>query len=74
MCRIYKCNRHSKKYIETTTVTKKALVVGIEQLSKYINKNDTGTSIILSDGAGAVLFEGTSEKKKYYSKHRNNNR
>lgn len=56
----------AQKYIETTTA-KKALVVGIEQLSKYINKADTGTSIILSDGAGAVLLEETSENKKYYS-------
>ena len=56
----------AQKYIETTTA-KKALVVGIEQLSKYINKADTGTSIILSDGAGAVLLEKTSENKKYYS-------
>ena len=53
----------AQKYLETTTA-KKALV---EQLSKYINKADTGTSIILSDGAGAVLLEETSENKKYYS-------
>ena len=56
----------AQKYLETTTA-KKALVVGIEQLSKYINKADTGTSIILSDGAGTVLLEETSENKKYYS-------
>ena len=57
----------AKKYIEGNTA-KKALVVGIEQLSKYVNKNDIGTSIILSDGAGAILIEGTAEEKKYCSK------
>ena len=57
----------AKKYIEGNTA-KKALVVGIEQLSKYVDKNDIGTSIILSDGAGAILIEGTAEEKKYCSK------
>ena len=57
----------AKKYIEGSTA-KKALVVGIEQLSKYVDKNDIGTSIILSDGAGAILIEGTAEEKKYCSK------
>ena len=57
----------AKKYIEGNTA-KKALVVGIEQLSKYVDKNNIGTSIILSDGAGAILIEGTAEEKKYCSK------
>ena len=57
----------AKKYIEGSTA-KKALVVGIEQLSKYVDKNDIGTAIILSDGAGAILIEGTVEEKKYCSK------
>ena len=57
----------AKKYIEGNTA-RKALVVGIEQLSKYVDKNDIGTSIILSDGAGAILIEGTAEEKKYCSK------
>ena len=57
----------AKKYIEGSTA-KKALVVGIEQLSKYVDKNDIGTAIILSDGAGAILIEGTAEEKKYCSK------
>ena len=57
----------AKKYMESSK-TKKALIVGIEQLSKYVDKNDIGTSIILSDGAGAILIEGTAEEKKYCSK------
>ena len=57
----------AKKYMESSK-TKKALIVGIEQLSKYVDKNDIGTAIILSDGAGAILIEGTAEEKKYCSK------
>ena len=55
----------AKLYIETGRV-KKALVIGVDRLSEYINKEDVGTSIILSDGAGAVLIEGINQNKKYY--------
>lgn len=56
----------AKLYIETEKV-KKALIVGVDTLSKYLDFNDTGTSIILSDGAGATLLEGTKEEKQYIS-------
>lgn len=45
---------------------KKAIVVGVDILSKYTNTEDIGTSIILSDGAGATLFE-SSEDNMYFS-------
>ena len=52
-------------YINSGKV-KKAIVVGVDVLSKYTNKEDIGTAIILSDGAGATLFEKTEEDF-YYS-------
>ena len=46
---------------------KKALVIGVDKLSEYTDKDDVGTSIILSDGAGAILLEaqkhGENEQK-----------
>lgn len=45
---------------------KKAIIVGVDILSKYTNTEDIGTSIILSDGAGATLFE-SSEDNMYFS-------
>lgn len=35
---------------------KRALVIGVDILSKYTADRDVGTSIILSDGAGAILL------------------
>lgn len=43
----------------------KSIVVGVDVLSKYTNKNDIGTAIILGDGAGATLYEKSDY---YYSK------
>lgn len=53
-------------YIQTDRA-KRILVVGTDILSKYTNPEDVGTAIILSDGAGAVLLEGTEEEKIYSS-------
>ena len=52
-------------YINSGKV-EKAVVVGVEVLSKYTNKEDVRTAIILSDGAGATLLEKT-EDDFYYS-------
>ena len=56
----------AKNYIQCGKI-EKALVIGVDILSKYINETDIGTSIIFSDGAGAVLIEKTTEKKLYIS-------
>jgi len=40
-----------------TGQARKALVVGGELLSKYINWQDRGTCVIFADGAGAVVIE-----------------
>ena len=56
----------ARNYIVIEKVNK-ALVVGVEILSKYTDKTDLSTSIILSDGAGAILLEKTENDKKYES-------
>lgn len=42
-----------------------ALVVGVEQLSNYLDKEDLNTTIILGDGAGATLIGKGNEDKLY---------
>ena len=37
----------------------KALVVGVDVLSKYVNWQDRGTCVLFGDGAGAVVLEAT---------------
>lgn len=44
-----------------------ALVIGVEQLSKFIDKSDISTAVVLSDGAGAVLLRACDEEKFYFS-------
>lgn len=44
------------------------LVIGVETLSKYLDKDDISTSILLGDGAGATLI-GKSKEEKIYAKN-----
>ena len=44
-----------------------ALVIGVEKLSKVLDKNDINTAILLGDGAGATI--GTKAKNKLYDKN-----
>ena len=46
----------AQMYIDTNRIDK-AIVVGVEKLSEYTNKEDIGTAILLADGAGATLVE-----------------
>lgn len=55
----------AQMYINSGKI-EKAVVVGVDILSKYTDENDLGTAIILSDGAGATLFEA-SNNNLYYS-------
>ena len=48
-------------------ISKKALVVGVDILSKYVDEKDIATAVVLSDGAGAILLEETTEEKMYFS-------
>lgn len=51
----------AQMYINSGKV-EKAIVVGVDVLSKYTNQEDISTSIILADGAGATLFESSKDK------------
>lgn len=53
----------ARKYIELDEI-EYALVIGVEKLSKYIDKNDINTAILLGDGAGATLI-GKAENRRY---------
>ncbi len=55
----------AQMYIKSGKV-EKAIVVGADILSKYTDEEDIGTAIILSDGAGATLYQKSKEDE-YYS-------
>ncbi len=52
-------------YIKTGKI-EKALIIGVDVLSEIIDKQDIGTRVVLSDGAGALLVEKTEEQRKYH--------
>lgn len=56
----------ARNYIAIGKV-KSAMIVGVDILSKFVNKEDIGTAIILSDGAGATVIQETNKVKKYES-------
>ena len=53
-------------YLETDKA-KMPLVVGVDLLSKCIDQKDVSTSILLSDGAGAVILQKAKEENRLYS-------
>lgn len=56
----------ARNYISIGKI-KTAMVIGVDILSKYVNNEDIGTAIILSDGAGATILQKSSKEKKYES-------
>lgn len=56
----------ARLYIDNKIV-KKAIVIGVDILSKCLDDKDIGTTIVLSDGAGATLLEYTERETKYYA-------
>ncbi len=44
-----------------TGIYKRALVIGVDQNSRYLNFEDRSTSILFGDGAGAVILESSHE-------------
>ena len=44
--------------------SKRALVIGADNLSKLVNWEDRNTCILFGDGAGAVIMEATEDKNK----------
>ena len=55
----------AQMYIDSVKI-EKAIVIGVDILSKYTNQDDINTAIILADGAGATLFE-SSNNNLYFS-------
>lgn len=43
-----------------------ALIIGVENLSRFLNFEDIKTSILLGDGAGATLIGKSDKNKKYF--------
>lgn len=60
----------AKLYIDSGTI-KKALIIGVDKLSEIIDKEDVGTAVVLSDGAGATLIakDEESKNKRMYVTH-----
>lgn len=56
----------AKKYIQSGDVNK-ALIIGVDKLSEFVDKDDIDTSILLADGAGCLLIEKVNETKLYDS-------
>lgn len=50
----------AKQFIESNTY-RKALVIGVEKLSKVTDWNDRNTAVLFGDGAGAVILGPVSE-------------
>lgn len=50
----------AKQFIESNTY-RKALVIGVEKLSKITDWNDRNTAVLFGDGAGAVILGPVSE-------------
>lgn len=55
----------AQMYIDSGKI-EKAIVIGVDILSKYTNRDDINTAIIFADGAGATLFED-SNNNLYFS-------
>jgi 3-oxoacyl-[acyl-carrier-protein] synthase III len=45
-----------------TGVVKRALVVGVELISRYMDWNNRGVAVLFGDGCAAVVIEATEEK------------
>ncbi len=58
----------ANSFIKTGTHSK-ILLVGTEVLSRFVNWSDRTTCVLFGDGAGAVVIEGTREKRGIYSTH-----
>ena len=46
-----------------TGVYKRALVIGVDTLTRYIDYTDRSTCVLFGDGAGAVVLEATNEER-----------
>jgi 3-oxoacyl-[acyl-carrier-protein] synthase-3 len=47
----------------TTGVYRRALVIGVDTLTRYVDYTDRSTCVLFGDGAGAVVIEATDEPR-----------
>jgi 3-oxoacyl-[acyl-carrier-protein] synthase-3 len=60
---------HLANSLLRTEAHKRILLVGAEVLSRVTDWNDRATCVLFGDGAGAVILEGTKEKRGIISTH-----
>lgn len=62
-------NLHIAHSLIKSGMHERILVVGAEVLSKFTDWHDRSTCVLFGDGAGAVILEGTKERRGIYSTH-----
>jgi len=55
----------ASQYIQSGSY-KRALVIGSDQLSSYVNWKDRGSCILFGDGAGAIAIEASQDCNNFY--------
>jgi len=55
----------ASQYIQSGSY-KRAIVIGSDQLSSYVNWKDRGSCILFGDGAGAIAIEANKEFNNFY--------
>jgi len=60
---------HIANSLIKTEVHKRVLLIGAEVLSRVTDWQDRMTCVLFGDGAGAVILEGTKEKRGIFSTH-----
>ena len=55
----------ASQYIQSGSY-KRAIVIGSDQLSSYVNWKDRGSCILFGDGAGAIAIEAKQDCNKFY--------
>ena len=50
-------------------VVKRALVVGVELISRYMDWENRGVAVLFGDGCAAIVIEATEEKQGCWPKH-----
>ena len=55
----------ASQYIQSGSY-KRAIVIGSDQLSSYVNWNDRGSCILFGDGAGAIAIEANQSCNSFY--------
>ena len=55
----------ASQYLQTGSF-KRALIIGADQLSSFVNWNDRSSCILFGDGAGAIAMEANKDNNNFY--------